>query len=218
MSTSSQISPAAWCKYYNLIFNTINHFVHANFMRFLISVLPMSVLLNQILPFNLVSVAQAIKKLKSSSIDCDGISAKHLNVDCPALIQHLQLLFQMCLCTSVVPESSLCRTVTLILRRGKIPTEYASYRPIAVSCNLSKIFEYFLLPSVNSLTYFGENQIGFSAGVGGQQAHHVLANFLTKDTKTGFKLHLCAFNLSKAFDTVTHSQAIFSLFTHGINI
>ena len=137
-------------------------------MRFLISALPISLRQNQILPVSLVSVAQAIKKLKSSSIDCDGISAKHLNVDFPALVQHLQLLFQMCLCTSVVPESFLCGTVTSILKRGKIPTECASYRPITVSYNISKIFEYLLLPSVNSLAYFGENQIGFSAGVGCQ--------------------------------------------------
>ena len=92
-------------KYYDQIFNTINHFAHATFMRFLISALPISLRQNQILPVNLVSVAQAIKKLKSSSFDCDGISADHLNVDCPALVQHLQLLFQMCVCTSFVPES-----------------------------------------------------------------------------------------------------------------
>jgi len=45
-----------------------------------------------------------------------------------------------------------------------------------------------------------------------------LANVLTEATKKGFELHLCALDLSKAFDTVTHSQAIFSLFSHGINI
>ena len=124
----------------------------------------------------------------------------------------------LCLCTSVVPESFLCGTVTSILKRGKIPTECASYRPITVSCNISKMFEYLLLPSVNSSAYFDENQIGFSAEVGCQQAHRVLANVLTEATKKGFELHLCALDLSKAFDTVTHSQAIFSLFSHGINI
>ena len=100
----------------------------------------------------------------------------------------------------------------------EIPTECASYRPIMVSCNISKMFEYLLLPSVNSSAYFCENQIGFSAGVGCQQAHRVLANVLTEATKKGFELHLCALDLSKAFDTVMHSQAIFSLFSHGINI
>ena len=34
----------------------------------------------------------------------------------------------------------------------------------------------------------------------------------------GFELHLCALDPSKAFDIITHSQAIFSLFSHGINI
>ena len=77
-STSRPISPAAWCKYYEQIINPINHFVHATFMKFLISALPISLRQNQILPVNLVSVAHTIKKLKSSSIDCDRISVKHL--------------------------------------------------------------------------------------------------------------------------------------------
>ena len=124
----------------------------------------------------------------------------------------------MCLCTSVVSEIFLCGTVTSILKRGKIPTQCASYRPITVSCNISKIFEYLLLPSDNSSAYFGENQIGFSAGVGCQQAHRVLVTVLTEATKKGFELHLCALDLSKPFDNVTHSQAIFSLFSRGINI
>ena len=85
-----------------------------------------------------------------------------------------------------------------------------------LQCN--KIFEYLLLSSVNSSAYFGENQIGFSAGVRCPQVHRILATVLTEATKKGFELHLCALDLSKAFDTVTHSQAIFSLFSHGINI
>ena len=126
-------------------------------MKLLNSALPTSLRQNQILPVHLSSVVLAIKKLKSSSTDGDVISVKHLKVDCPALAQHLQLLFQMCLCTAFVPERFLCGRVTSILKKGKIPIECASYRPITVSCNISKIFEYLLLPSVNSSAYFGEN-------------------------------------------------------------
>ena len=45
-----------------------------------------------------------------------------------------------------------------------------------------------------------------------------MANVLTEATKKGFELHLCALDLSKAFETVTHSQSIFSLFSHSISI
>ena len=214
---TSPISAGAWHSYYSKVFSSVNYHVHSVFSKLLTAALPVSLSQTQILSVELSVVQQAVKRLKSNSLDCDGISANHLKVDCPLLFQHLQLLFQMCLCASAVPDSFLCGSVTSILKRGKPPSDCSSYRPITVSCNLSKVFEYVLLPSISS-AHFGENQLGFSSGVGCQQAHRVLINLLIDATKKGYELHLCALDLSKAFDSVVHSQALFSLFSHGINL
>ena len=63
-------------------------------MKLLDSMLPLSLPQQQIFPIHLSSVEIAIRKLKYNSISFDGISTKDLNVDCPALLQHLQLVFK----------------------------------------------------------------------------------------------------------------------------
>jgi hypothetical protein len=209
------ISAGAWHNFYSKIFSSVNYNVHSVLSKLLIATLPVSLSESQILSVEHSMVQKAGKKMKSNSLDCDGISANHLKVDCPLLFQHLHLLFQMYMCISAVPDSFLCGYVTSILKIGK--PLCTSYRPIAVLCNLSKVFEYILLPSISS-AHYGKNQLGFSPGVGCQQAHRVLINLLIDVTKKGYDLHLCALDLSKAFDSATHPQALFSLFGHGINL
>jgi hypothetical protein len=60
----------------------------------------------------------------------------HLRVDCSPLLFHLQLLFQVSLLCSVVPDSF--GKVNSILKHGKDPCPFSSYHPLTVSCNLSK--------------------------------------------------------------------------------
>ena len=67
---------------------------------------------------------------------------------------HLQLLFQMCICTSSVPESFLWDTTSSILKRGKSPADCSSCRPITVSCNISKLFEYINFPHHRFVNFF----------------------------------------------------------------
>ena len=142
----------------------------------------------------------------------------HLKPDCTPLILHLQLLFQMCLCYSIVPDSFLCGTVTSILKRGKDPFSCSSYCPITISCTLSKVLEYLLLPSITDNINFGVNQFGFQCGLGCQHAHKVLSTLLSDAFGKGYDLYFCSLDLSKAFDSVVHSQALFSLLKCGVNV
>jgi len=212
------ITPSAWSDHYSVIFSKVNYAVHALYSKLLDSVLPPSLTQAQVIPVSVDAVIASVKKLKSSSLDIDGISACHLKINCPSLFFHLQLFFQMCLCCSLVPDSFLCGTVTSVLKRGKTPLDCSSYRPITVACNFSKILEHILLPFISMNANFGENQFGFRSGIGCQHAHRALA-FLLKDASAkGYGLHICALDLSKAFDSVVHSQALYSLYSHGINL
>ena len=134
------------------------------------------------------------------------------------LYLHFQLLFQMCLYTSYVPESFLCGTVSSILKRGKSPTDCSSYRPITVSCNISKVFEYILLPFLTKNTIECESQFGFRYGMGCQHAHKILSSLLADNSSKGNGLYICALDLSKASDSAVHSQLLFSLYNSGVNL
>jgi hypothetical protein len=119
-----------------------------------------------VIPISVDAIMASIKRLKCQSYDIDGICAFHLNPHSKGLLSHLQLLFQMCLCNSVVPDSFLGGTVTSILKRGKDSNKCDSYRPITVACNFSKLFEHILLPHVIDLVNYDANQFGFKKRIG----------------------------------------------------
>ena len=107
----------------------------------------------------------------------------------------------MCLCSSLVPDSFLCGTVTSFLKRGKDPNICDSYRPITAACNINKVSEYVLLPFIIDFVNYDANQFGFKKGIGCQHAHRVLAVLRDAHTK-GPSFHICALGIFKAFDTV----------------
>ena len=54
------------------------------------------------------------------------------------------------------------------------------------------------------------------SGIGFQHAHCALACLLKDALTKGYGLHICAHDLSKAFDSAVHSQALYSLYSHDI--
>jgi hypothetical protein len=117
-----------------------------------------------------------------------------------------------------VPDSFLCCTVTSILKKGKSPLNCSSYRSIILSCNLSEVSEYILLPHLTTGTDFGENQLGFQPGIGCNHAHRILSSLLLDASRNKQSIHLCALDISKTFDSVKDFQLFHSLFTKGINL
>ena len=214
---ADRIPNASWINHYNKIFNIMNYAVHSQFVSLCSYVLPAKIYQGHVPPVSADRVIRCVKNLKSKSCDIDGISVFHLHIDSKELIYHLQLLFQICLCTSLVPDSFLCGSVTSILKRGKDPTNCASYRPITVACSLSKVFEYVLLPEILPNVDYVSNQFGFKPNIGCQHAHRILTSFLIQAQKDGSEVHLCALDISKAFDSVCHSQLWYSLTQLGVN-
>ena len=101
----------------------------------------------------------------------------------------MQLLFQMCLFSSIVPDSFISGTVTSILKRGKDTSDCSSYRSIAVTCTLSKIFEHVLLQSINESAFNGENWFGYKQGIIWAHAHGVLTHVLRQTSQRNEQVH-----------------------------
>ena len=117
-----------------------------------------------------------------------------------------------------VPESFLCGTVSSILKRGKSPTGCSYYRPITVSCNISKIFEHILLRLITKNINQGENQFRFRHWMCCQHAHETLSSLLADNSSKGNGLYICALDILKAFNSVVHSPLFFSLYNSGVII
>ena len=215
---SDCLPASAWHDHYSSIFSNVNYRVHSLYSHSLSAIFSTPLSQRLCVPISLSSVVEAIKKLKSDNVDNDGISRFHLLLDCSPLIDHIHLLLQMCICTSSVPESFLCGTVSSILKKGNSPFICSSYRPITVSCTFSKVLEHVLLPFVTNNMLERDNQFGFKPGVGCQHAHRVLSSLLLENSSKGRSIYLCTLDLSKAFDSVCHSQLFSALRGYGVNL
>jgi hypothetical protein len=119
-SFSSDIIPRlSWINHYTRFFSGINYAVHSCFSALLAKVLPNRVSQRHIIPVEKSNIVKSLRRLKSKACDLDSICAAHLDPRSTELVSHLQLLFQMCLSRSIVPDSFLCGSVTSILKKGK---------------------------------------------------------------------------------------------------
>ena len=126
--TADRIPNVSWINRYNKIFDTLIYAVHSRFANLCSNLLPKKMSQGHVPPVCVDHVKRSVERLKSKFYDIDDISAFHLNTDSEELVYHLQLLFQMCLCTSFVPNSFLVGNITSILKRGKYPTKLLSNR------------------------------------------------------------------------------------------
>ena len=125
--TSNCQPPSTWYTHYSSVFSVTNYSLHSVYTRFLSSLFSTTLSQRYIASISFFLAINAVKSLKYDSIDKNGISKIHMLIDYTPLESHLQLLFQICLCTLSVPESFLCGTVLSILKRGKSPTDCSCY-------------------------------------------------------------------------------------------
>ena len=172
-----------------------------------------------VVPISLEKIKIAVKKALSkgkNGTDGDGLTTKHLKHLPESFYSHLQLIFQMCITRGFVPNSFLKGVITSIAKKGKDPNDCKSYRPITVSCILSKVFEYVIFSELDTGD-FGDNQLGFQKGLGCPEAHRLLANVLMDSERNKSPLYMCTIDISKAFDSVNHMQAMNALLLSGVS-
>jgi len=88
---------------------------------------------------------------------------------------------------------------------------FNDFRGIAISPIISKVFEYCLLHSFQSLLATNDNQFGFKKGVSCSHAIHSVRKFIDRHVVAGSTVNLCAVDLSKAFDKVNHHAMFIKL-------
>ena len=87
-------------------------------------------------------IINAIRHLNSNSCPGpDGIHPKFINSIYSYLVKPLKRIFNLSLCTGVVPHSWKISEVVPIYKYNRKPNNPASYRPVSLTSYISKIFE-----------------------------------------------------------------------------
>lgn len=155
---------------------------------------------------DLQSIIFSLKSSKSPGFDAVRLSDLRRNWN--YVRDTLLLLLNTIIETGCIPDDLKIAVVTPILKGG-CRSKVENYRPISILPCLAKILEKFIFITMSSFidkhNLMSPNQYGFIAGRGTQP----LLDALSDDINYGFEHNLCTcacfLDVSKAFDTVSHS-------------
>lgn len=164
-------------------------------------------------------VIKAAKTLKNSRVaGSDGIPSFIAKGCIIPVAPILCKIFNACLATGKFPKQWKTSVVVPVPKTGNI-NEVKNYRPISLLCNFSKIFEKII---VQHLTFhvkglISQHQHGF---LGGRSTATNLVSFLqfvAPAVLSKGQIDTIYFDLSKAFDVVTHDLLLKKLDKYGLS-
>ena len=121
-SALSCLQLANFVDHYKHMFSVFKSFLQSFYYKILKPLLPYCLLQAHIQPVAMFDIRWALRKIQpSNSIDGEGLYYRLFAYNCPALLNHLQTLFQSCLAQSLVPDSFLCGRVRSILKQARTP-------------------------------------------------------------------------------------------------
>ncbi len=190
-------------------------------------VLPVCLPANVMFPDNAMLISSddvilAIRSLKSaSSPGSDGIPGSFIkNIACH-LARPMSYLFNSFLASAYCPQSwKMSHVIPIYKGKGEF-SSIENYRPISLISCFSKVFEKIVCNHI--MSYVTKNNILSDAQFGfvpGKSISDQMLCFMSLwDTALMHKLavHVVYFDLSKAFDTVSHAKLLYKLNMLGIH-
>ena len=168
-------------------------------------------------PFTVDELGQAISKLKMRKAGGpDGLCAEHLKFGGQALFTWLLKTFNSIIKLEAIPSTFKCGSITPIYKGGgKDPLNQNSYRGITVS---AKVLESLILGRLNTVLLEAGvpnlNQTAYRRRVGCTDATQ---ETIAKHVREGSTVHMCLYDLQKAFDSVEFPVLLDHLFSIGVN-
>ena len=104
--------------------------------------------------------------------------------------------------------------VPLVKGNDEDSTKTCNYRGITLSCIISKVFEMCLLKQFEGYLQTSELHFGFKPNVGCSDAILTARTAITYLVERGSTATVCALDLSKAFDKVSHHCLYLILMEH----
>ena len=199
--------------------NLFNHYFHSVFHS--PSNLPdideLPIIVDSLHAIN-ITVADVYEALVSLNIEksagIDDISPRVLQSCAEALCEPLHYLFSLSLRYAVVPSSWKIHKVVPIFKAGDV-NSVRNYRPISLLSNTSKVLERLIFNKmIDHVTKsISPLQFGFTKNCSTLQQMLI---FINQVINTPFQTDVIYFDISKAFDTVSHSILLRKLWLFGI--
>jgi hypothetical protein len=170
-------------------------------------------------PVTMKDIHMHVNSLKNNkSADLYGVSAEHIKLCAPAIMDILCHLVNIALRTGKIPETFKMGSVTPVHKKGKSPKDPNNYRRITITSIVGKVIEKEILKLTRRVVNSQQNkmQFGFTSGISPIYAAVVLTEILAeaKDCKT--PIFVTFMDTAKAFDVVQHPVMLDSLFNQGI--
>ena len=159
-------------------------------------------------------VKEAVKRMKSGKVDVSQAYTSDMFCNAPEPLQeHLAAIFRSFLVHGTVPITILTCSFLPLLKPRKKPEIFDSYRAIAGSSQMLKLFEYVLLEVWGQELESESCQFGFKAGTGTTQCSWLLLTVAEYFVQRGSPTFCCLLDVSKGFDRVKFSVLFSSLLT-----
>ncbi len=156
-------------------------------------------------------VRDAIQSI-NDCIDIDGLHANHFKLGGRHMITFMSKMFSSFLNHGFIPRDMLRGEIRPIIKNsiGKI-SDSDNYRPITISTNCLKIFEYCISDHLCNSLPLSTRQFGFRKNTSTLMATTILKEIIMNYKDAGSSVYAAFIDLSKAFDKVNHSKLILKL-------
>ena len=121
------------------------------------------------------------------------------------LLVYYHFLFNACMIHGFLPKELMDTIIVPILKDRKADiTSMDNYRPIAITCIMSKVLETVLLKRCSERLYTTDNQFGFKPSHGTDMAVFSLKQIIEYYQLKNSPVYVCYLDASKAFDKINH--------------
>ncbi|GBL75210.1 RNA-directed DNA polymerase from mobile element jockey [Araneus ventricosus] len=171
--------------------------------------------------FSMREFQNSLDKTKNKSPGADMITKKMLSSLTDENRGEILNLFNYLWSNSTVPESWRIAKIIPILKPGKNPTEVSSYRPIALTSVLGKVFERMILARLLRVylknSFFSSFHAGFLPYKGCDSLTSVMLNKILIARARKKFIYGISFDIKVAYNNVWHDGVVFKLLQSGIS-
>ena len=151
-------------------------------------------------------VKESFKYIKNGkACGLDGITGEHLKYASGKLHVLLALVFNAMIIHGHVPRQMMDTFIVPLVKdkKGNLSAK-DNYRPLAITCVLSKMLEILILNRYKLLFTTTDNQFGFKTKLSTEMCIYALKQITEYYTHAGSPMYICFLDASKAFDKVNH--------------
>ena len=160
--------------------------------------------ISNISDFSVSDLMDGVKNLKDSKASVN-LCAEHLKNAHESIFVISSMLFNTMILHNFLPESMMNTIIVPILKdkNGDIQ-DCDNYRPLALTCIFSKLFEFVILHRYRDLFNTSCNQFGFKQNISTDMCFLALKETISYYKCNNTPIFSCFLDASKAFDKVNH--------------